>query len=133
MIKKTKKIGRFLINIQFIRFLIIGFINTIFGYSIFCLFIFLNFHYTLALLLANILGILFNFKTFGLIVFKSHNNILIFKFTGVYLAVYFVNIACLKILQIFSVNNYIGQALLIIPLAILVFVLNKKFVFLKRR
>jgi len=46
------------LNIKFIRFFIIGLINTLFGYLMFALFIFLNFHYSIAVLLATILGVL---------------------------------------------------------------------------
>ncbi|MFA5879962.1 MAG: GtrA family protein [Candidatus Margulisiibacteriota bacterium] len=129
MLKKSINLGIYLKNIQFIRFLFIGVINTLFGYSLFCLFIFLQFHYILAALFATILGVLFNFKTFGKFVFKVHDNSLIFKFVGVYVITFLTNIGMLKIFNIFHVSNYLAGAILIFPIALLAFFLNKKFVF----
>lgn len=129
LIKKTLNFALFLHNIQFIRFLFIGVVNTLFGYFMFCLFIFLHFHYVLAALFATILGVLFNFKTYGKFVFKVHNNALIFKFFAVYVITYLINIGALKIFNEYHVSNYIAGAILILPMAFLAYILNKKFVF----
>ena len=48
--------------------------NTLFGYSIFSILVFFKIHYSLALLIATILGVIFNFKTVGIIVFKDGKN-----------------------------------------------------------
>ncbi|MEK7131246.1 MAG: GtrA family protein [Patescibacteria group bacterium] len=114
---------------QFIRFLFIGGINTLFGYGVFSLLLFLGLHYSLAALLSTILGILFNFKTTGVIVFNSRNNSLIFKFFGVYGVVYVLNVLGLYLFSLAGVNAYISGAILILPMACVSFVLNKKFVF----
>jgi len=114
---------------QFIRFLFIGGINTLFGYGIFSLFLFIGLHYSLAALLGTILGILFNFKTTGVIVFNSRDNSLIFKFFGVYGVVYVLNVLGLYLFSLAGVGAYISGALLILPMACVAFVLNKKFVF----
>lgn len=80
-------------NKKFIIFIIIGGFNTLFGYGIFALFLLIfNLHYTFALFLSTIIGILFNFKTIGIFVFKNSNNKLIFKFILVYGICYLVNL-----------------------------------------
>lgn len=115
---------------KFIKFILVGILNTAFGYGLFVLFIFFGMHYSLAVLLSTILGVLFNFKTIGSLVFKSKDNSLIFRFVLVYVFLYFVNIFCLWILrQIWSDNMYLNGFILLAPLAMLSFVLNKKFVF----
>ena len=48
---------------RFMRFILIGIPNTAFGYSLYALLIFLGLRYDLAILIATILGVLFNFKT----------------------------------------------------------------------
>lgn len=121
MIKKIDK--------RFIKFLLVGALNTVFGYSVFALFIFFNVHYSVSLLIATILGVIFNFKTIGIIVFKNQDNKLIFKFVCIYVIYYFLNLLGLKILNIYSVSNYIGQAVLVLPLSVLSYLLFKKFVF----
>ena len=123
----------YMANKQFIRFLIIGVLNTVFGYSIYALFIFTGLHYTLAALLSTMVGVLFNFKTFGAFVFKDKRNVLIFKFIGVYSFLYLVNIAFLKIFNMLQMNMYLAGAILLPPLAMLSFILNKKLVFKETR
>ena len=118
-----------MIDNRFIKFIIVGVINTLFGYSIYALFILLNFHYSIAALLANIIGVLFNFKTIGKIVFKNYDNALIFKFIGVYIVTYFLNVGFLKILDMFMVDMFLAGAVLVLPMAVISFILNKKFVF----
>ena len=117
-------------NNKFIKFILVGILNTAFGYSLFALFIFLNMHYSLAVFLSTVLGILFNFKTIGKLVFDSHDNSLIFRFIFVYVLLYLINISCLWFFKISGWENmYINGFILLIPLALISFVLNKKFVF----
>ncbi|MBN1532965.1 MAG: GtrA family protein [Spirochaetes bacterium] len=113
----------------FIRFLIVGGFNTLFGYSIYAFIIFIGLHYSLAAFISTVLGILFSFKTTGLIVFQSHNNLLIFKYFGVYAVRYLLNVLGLIILCSYQINEYVGGAVLILPLGYLSFTLNKRFVF----
>lgn len=113
----------------FIRFLFIGGLNTAFGYSIYAILIYLHLHYSLAALMATILGVLFNFKTTGRLVFKSKNNRLLFKFIGVYAIIYVINIASLKVFNFYRVDMYLAGAVLLLPIAVIAFILNKNFVF----
>jgi len=114
---------------QLIRFLIVGGLNTVFGYSIYSVFILLHLHYVLAALLGQICGILFNFKTTGTIVFKNKENRLIFRFFGVYLVTYLITIGLLKIFSVYGVGSLVAGAIIILPIAFLSFLLNRKFVF----
>jgi len=128
------QISEFLIRpvdtkIQFIKFLVVGGINTIFGYSCFAILIYLGLHYTLAVLFGTILGILFNFMTTGALVFRSTNYRRLLHFTAVYGFLYFINIGWLRLMELANVDLYIGGALAILPVALLGFLLNKKFVF----
>jgi len=117
-------------NSKFIKFILVGILNTAFGYSLFALFIFLNIHYSLAVFLSTVLGVLFNFKTIGKLVFDSHDNSLIFRFIAVYVLLYLINISCLWFFKISGFENmYINGFVLLVPLALISFVLNKKFVF----
>jgi putative flippase GtrA len=118
-----------LIENRFVRFLIVGGINTAFGYGIFALLIFLKFHYAAAALLSTILGVMFNFKTTGRLVFESQDNRLIFKFVGVYVIIYAINTASLGVFNFFRVDMYLAGAAMILPMAMLAFVLNKSLVF----
>ncbi len=120
------------ISWRFVKFLFVGVINTLFGYGVFAFFNFLHFHYTVSTLLATILGILFNFKTTGVIVFKNNDNKLLIRFLAVYTLMYFVAILELKLLTMINlINMYINYAMIILPNALLSYLLMKNFVFLR--
>ena len=114
---------------QLIRFLMVGGINTAFSYLIYAFFLYIGLHYTIAVLLAQICGVLFNFNTTGKIVFNNTKPNLIFRFIGVYLLTYFLNIFCLKLFELNNFNMYIAGAILVLPIAFLSFFLNKSLVF----
>lgn len=115
----------------FIKFILVGMLNTIFGYGVYALLLFLGAHYSLASLAGTVLGVLFNFKTTGGLVFRVNDNRLIFKFFGVYGATYFMNIIGLKLLAALHLNYYFAGALLLLPTAVVAFLLNRFFVFNK--
>lgn len=117
---------------KLIRFLFVGGLNTLFGYIVFALGIFIGLHYSLATFFSIAFGILFNFKTTGSIVFKNHDNKLIFKFFAVYLVSYSLNVFFLYIFNILKISNYIGGLILILPMALMSFILQKKFVFIEK-
>ncbi|KRE75861.1 GtrA family protein [Paenibacillus sp. Soil750] len=120
----------YILKSKFVKFLVVGGINTVFGYSLFALFIYFNFHYAIATLCATVIGIFFNFKTIGSIVFKSKNNNLLFRFFIVYGFVYLLNILLMFLLNsLVNDNHYVSGAMTVFPLAILSFLLNKKYVF----
>jgi putative flippase GtrA len=117
------------IDVRFIKFLFVGVLNTIFGYSAFAFLIFIGLHYSLAVLIGTIAGILFNFKTTGSLVFKSRDNQLIYRFVSVYVLIYVINVFALIIFNDYEMNLYLTGGIMILPMALLSFVLNKKFVF----
>jgi putative flippase GtrA len=114
---------------QFVRFILVGVLNSAFGYTCYALFLGAGLNYALALLLATFLGVIFNFKSTGALVFGSHNNRLIFRFVCSYAVVYLVNAAGIKVLAQFGISHYLGGALLLIPMAVAAYALNKRFVF----
>lgn len=118
-----------LLNYEFVRFLLVGVLNAIFGYSVFALLIYFGVHYTLAVFFGTILGILFNFQTVGRLVFKAYKSNLIWKFCLVYGITYILNILGIYILRSFNLSDYIAGALMVLPVAVLGFMLNSKFVF----
>lgn len=116
-------------SIRFFRFLLVGGINTLFGYLIFSVLILLKIHYSIASLLGTILGVLFNYFTTGRIVFNNRDSKLLIKFFGVYGITYLVNLFFLNIFDNLHMNMLIAGAILIFPIALLSYFLNKTFVF----
>ena len=117
------------IDKRFIKFLFVGGINTAFGYGIYALFLFIGLHYSLAVFLGTVLGVIFNFKTTGSLVFKNKENKLLARFFAVYGITYLLNIIGLKLFITIGFNSYTGGAVLILPMAVVAFILNKNFVF----
>jgi len=129
LIRKLIDLIRRLWSIPFLRFLVVGGINTVFGYSVFALFILIGLHYALAALLALICGILFNFKTTGTLVFKNRDNRLIFRFFGVYSITYLLTIGLLKVFALYGVGSLVAGAIIVLPMGIVSFSLMRKLVF----
>jgi len=114
---------------KFIKFLFVGALNTAFGYFVYASFITLNSGHNVALTFQYILGILWNFKTTGSIVFKNHDNHLIYRFFGTYIFTYLINLICLNGLIYLGLGKYLSQAVMVLPMAILSFIILKTFVF----
>jgi len=107
-----------------IRFFIVGIINTIFGYSIFALGIFNDLKYELSLLMATILGSIFNYKTIKVLVFQSKKNTFIW-FIVIYGIVYFINLIGIWIMKKILNNTYLA-AIAVIPISTIIsYKLNK--------
>ncbi len=114
---------------RFAKFLLVGILNSLFGYGCFALFLYLGLHYSIALLLATVFGVAFNFKSTGALVFGSHDSRLIFRFVGFYALIYLINFLGIKALSHLGVAPYLGGAILLFPMAVLSYTLNKRFVF----
>lgn len=116
------------IDEKFFKFLIVGVINTLFSYFLYVIFVSIGLAANIALLFQYILGVIWNFKTTGTIVFNNKNNKLIFKFIASYIFTFTINSILLKLL-INYVNEYLAQAVLILPIALLSFIILKFWVF----
>jgi putative flippase GtrA len=114
---------------RFIRFLLVGGLNTLFGYSVFALLILLHVVYPVAAFLATTLGVLFNFKSYGVLVFGSHDNRLIFRFFFVYGICYLVGLVPLAWASAHGVSLLLMAAICAIPMAGFAFTLNRRLVF----
>ena len=110
--------------------MLIGGLNTIFGYSIFAVYTFFLGNAYLSLVLSTVTSVLFNFKTYGVLVFKSHDNSKIFRFFAAYSFIIGIQMLLLKVLtQVGITNPYLAVGILVLPMATLSFVLLRKFVF----
>ncbi len=119
-----------MLKTQFTKFLIVGCVNTLFGYSVYALFVLLGIHYAIASFLSTVAGVIFNFKSTGIFVFKNRDNTLLLRFIGVYLIIYLISVSCLKLFALMKMNMLWSGALLILPMAAVSFILNKNFVFI---
>lgn len=116
-------------NSQFIKFIAVGILNTLFGYGVFAALVSLHLHYAMALFLATVIGVLFNFKTIGKLVFNNTDYWLFGKFLLVYGVIYIINLSLVKFLLLFSLNIYISGAITMLITALISYYLNKTWVF----
>ena len=134
LLKNNKLVGNVKKH-RFVRFLLVGVLNTIFGYFLYGTLILIGLDYKLAVLLATILGVLFNFQTTGKLVFGSKNNKLIFRFVLVYVVTFLLNVEALRIVDAIDIGieqktkMLIAGAILVLPMAVISFILMKLFVF----
>lgn len=128
---KITNLVKALLKNKFFLFLLVGGLNTLFGYGLFVLLIYVGFHYVWASLIGTVLGVLFNFQTTGKIVFKNKDNLLIFKFILVYVLLFGIQIICLRLFELAGITPIIAGAILILPMAVVAFILNRLLVFKK--
>ena len=114
---------------RFIRFLLVGGLNTAFGYAVFVASLWLGMHYALAGAISTVLGVLFNFKSTGRLVFGSQGNNKLPRFVAVYAILYLANTLAIGVMLKFGIPEWLGALLLILPSAIASYVLNRQFVF----
>lgn len=103
--------------LELISFVAVGGINACFGYGMFCLMISLEFRPVIALLIANILGVVFNFLTYGNLVFRRSGWRRLPFFIAFYIINYFANAYLLVALHGLIPSPYLAQ-LLILPLSV---------------
>ncbi|MDR2008019.1 MAG: GtrA family protein [Alphaproteobacteria bacterium] len=123
---------------QFIRFILVGGYNTVFGYAVFALFYYLwgdYLHYAMVLLLSYIIGILNNFVLFKIFVFRTAGNWLkeaINTYIS-YAFLYPINYLLLFItINFYGLSAYVGQAIAAIIMPIITYFVLKLFAFKKR-
>lgn len=119
----------YLIGKRFIRFVLIGGINTIFSYAVYAVFLFLGFDYVVANFLALAVGILFSFKTQSAFVFYNSDNRLLGRFFICWSFIYLTNIFFIREMLMLGLNAYVAGALAIPPITILSYLTQKFFVF----
>lgn len=111
------------------RFLLVGGLNTIFGYGAFATLLFLGLGPSVALTLATILGVAFNFVTSGSLTFGSRDMKRLPAFCLTYGILFVLDLFALHGLVLAGVRPAIGQAALVLPLAALSYVIQRDLVF----
>lgn len=129
---KPLRTAFFAIDRKFIKFIFVGILNTLFSYFLYSLFVYMGLIPNIALFLQYIFGVLWNFKTTGVLVFNNHENKRIFKFILCYIFTFSINSLFLYLLaEKIKLNEYLSQAILIPPIALTSFILLKYWVFKK--
>lgn len=111
---------------QFLRFIMIGVLNTAFGYAVFALLIWIGLPPQPALALAFVLGVMWNYFAHARYVFGAGGLARVPHYVLGYLVVYGFNALALKLLLSAGLASLVAQALLAPIAAVLSFFLIAK-------
>jgi putative flippase GtrA len=104
----------------FFKFILAGLLNTIFGYTFFAILIFLKINTFFSLFVSTLAGIVFNYLTFGHLVFKLNKSKLIFtKFIFAYFISYMINVYLLKVFMGFFNGNALEAQIISLPFVVM--------------
>jgi putative flippase GtrA len=116
---------------RIVRFLATGVLNTAFGYAVYAVLLWMGLPYAAALLLATIVGVVFNFFSYGKLVFQGETGKRTFvRFVIAYLAIYALNVGLLHLgTQGLGWNAYVAQAACMVPIVVVSWMLMNRWVF----
>lgn len=114
---------------EIFRFVVVGGFNTLFGFSVYSIFIYVGSGYFLSSAAAFGAGIVFNHRTIGKFVFNSGNRNTLLPFAGCYLVVFALTVITLELLGAAGANPYVSGFMVSLPMAGLSYLLQKRYVF----
>ena len=117
------------LNDRFVRFLLVGFLNTCFGYCLYAIFILVGLSPTVSVTVAYWLGVAFNFFTTGRVVFGNSNVSRLPRFFLAYGLAYAANLLVLSMFLHFGLHPLAAQAASLPPVVVFTFLLLRGFVF----
>lgn len=124
----TELWGRLWAN-RFLRFLLVGGVNTVFGYSVFTVCFLLSGRHDLALIFSVCIGVIFNFFAIGGVVFRTLPKERFLLFCINYAAAFAVNYAMLGALVAAGLWAPLAQAICLPVFVLVSYALNARFVF----
>lgn len=116
----------------FFRFLFVGLVNTVFGYSVYVIATFVGLKGLQALIAATVCAVLFNFKTTGHFVFNSKRLDNLFRYFFANAIIFLVNALLLKLLTDCNIGQLLAQAYCLLAIVPFSFFIMKYYVFRKR-
>jgi putative flippase GtrA len=114
---------------QFVRFVLVGVLNTAFGYGVYAAMLYLGFSYPIASLTSLLLGILFSFQTQGRLVFGDPRQRLLPRFALAWAVIYALNLGLIASFVRFGLDAYTAGALALVPTVVLSYLVQKFIVF----
>lgn len=114
-----------------IRFLVIGVVNTAFGYAVFATMLFVTNLPNLSIAVATVCGVAFNYFTTSRFVFYSGAPAL-FRYIACYAISMLANMTFFSLIFDLSSSKYLSQAIALLPTTLLTYFLLKLFVFKNR-
>jgi putative flippase GtrA len=114
---------------RFVRFLIAGGLNTLFGFVVFSLLALSGLSTWIVLIVSNLAGIAFNFITTGGLVFRDMSLARVPRFLVCYGAIYFIYLELIQWLSPAFGGRIWAMAIIVLPMALLTYFMLSWFVF----
>ena len=118
-----------IISNRFGRFLLVGGLNTLFGFAIFSILVLTDLSTWLVLIASNIAGIAFNFVTTGGLVFRDMSLSRIPRFLICYGVIFLFYLMLIELLSPLAGGRIWAMAIIVIPMAVLTYFIQSWFVF----
>ena len=118
---------------EWIRFVLVGGINTAFSYGVYAAGIYAGAGYAVASAASMIAGVLFSYRTTRGLVFRRAASASLPWFIACYAVVYVFSVILLEQMDSMGVDPYLSGLLVAIPAAVLSFLLLKLLVFRRRQ
>ena len=121
-----------MLNSQLFRFLLTGFLNTLFSYLVFVILYFFIQQKEITVTLTTIIAVLFNFQSYKKIVFKDSTHQKLLIFIAVYFFIYILSLIHLWVtVDMYHINIYIAQLIALSYMPFIGFYLNRKYVYIR--
>ena len=114
---------------RFVRFLVVGGMNTGFSYGLYVVLVWAGMHFVVANLLATAAGILFSFRTQGRFVFGNTDGSLFSRFVPAWILLWLLNVGLITALVRWGQDPYSAGALALVPTVAVSYFVQKHFVF----
>ena len=116
---------------QFVKFLLVGALNTIFGFVVYILFALCELSNLMVLIWSYSTAIIFNFYTMGSFVFSDIGVARMPRFIILYATVLIINLKLIEWLSPIYGGRIPAMAIIIMPMACLIYLMQRWFVFRK--
>ena len=117
---------------QFLRFLVAGGVNTLFGFSVNLAVMLSGQPVWLSMLVGTVAGVTFNFFTHGGYAFRDMSARRLPRYVAGYAVVYLVGLAAFHVLNVVVPGPVLCQVLLVVPMALFSYLIMSRFVFGQR-
>lgn len=115
---------------KFFRFIIFGALNTVFAYLILALFLYLEYHYAIATLIAAVISVASGYVINIYFVFKSKNPKNIFLYYIFWVLIYGLNVLFQYIFGLYlSDNLYLNSLISTLVCVVISYSINKNYFF----
>lgn len=116
-------------SLRWVRFCLVGILNTAASYALYCLLLAVGLNYVFASLGSLALGIVFSYTTHSAFVFRQTSSDRFLRYLAVWAALYGLNVAILTVLLDLGCGPYLAGAINLPSMVLLSYVAQRFFVF----